>query len=109
MYRYTERGVSKFFLIHFNEKQLSGVAKAQNLPIEQLHANYLYEGEGVSLGILEVAYSHTAHSKPPKDGKLRKVRPAYNWLTLRDERLHPKLDAPHATPLRCNWVYSSDD
>jgi len=109
MYRYTERGVSKFFLIQFHERQLEALAKCQNLAIESLQNNYLYEGNGASLGILEVAYSHTAHSTPPPDGKLRRIRPAYNWLTLRDELLHPKLDAPHATPIRCNWVYSSDD
>ncbi|MDQ1333481.1 MAG: hypothetical protein QG552_431 [Thermodesulfobacteriota bacterium] len=109
MYRYSERGVSKFFLIQFNEKQLPGLAKAQNIEVEYLQSNYLYEGNGSFLGILEASYSYTVHSKPPKDGKLRKIRPAYNWLTLRDELLHPKLDAPHATPIRCNWVYSSDE
>jgi hypothetical protein len=109
MYRYSERGVSKFFLIQFNEKHLTGLAKTQNVTVEYLQSNYLYEGNGPCLGILEASYSYTTHSKPPKDGKLRKVRPAYNWLTLRDELLHPKLDAPHATPIRYNWVYSSDE
>ena len=109
MYRYSERGVSKFFLIQFNENQIAAVAKAQNITVESLQSNYLQEGNGFGLGILEASYSYTTHSRPPKDGKLRKIRPAYNWLTLRDELLHPKLDAPHATPLRCNWVYSTDD
>jgi len=109
MYRYSERGVSKFFLIQFSEKQLAALAKAQNMPVETLQSNYLHEGNGLCLGILEASYSYTAHSKPPKDGKLRKVRPAYNWLTLRSELIHPKLDAPHATPIRYNWVYSTDD
>lgn len=109
MYRYTERGVSKFFLIQLTEKQFLGLAKTQNLSVEQLQANYFYEENSAFLGILEVAYSYTAHARPPKDSKLRKVRPAYNWLTLRDELLHPKVDAPQATPIRYNWVYSSDD
>jgi len=109
MYRYSERGVSKFFLIQFNENQIAALAKAQNITVESLQSNYLHEGNSSSLGILEASYSYTTHSRPPKDGKLRKIRPAYNWLTLRDELLHPKLDDPHATPLRCNWVYSTDD
>jgi hypothetical protein len=109
MYRYSERGVSKFLLVQFNEKQLSALAKAQNQPIEYLKENFLFDGAGFLLGILEASYSYTAHSKPPKDGKLRKIRPAYNWLTLRDELLHPKLDAPYATPIRYNWVYSTDE
>jgi len=109
MYRYSERGVSKFFLIQINEKQLAVLAKAKDITLEDLQSNYLYDGGGGCLGILEASYAYTTHSKPPKDGKLRKVRPAYNWLTLQDELLHPKLDAPQATPIRCNWVYSSDD
>ena len=109
MYRYSERGVSKFFLIQFNENQIAALAKAQNITVESLQSNYLHEGNSSSLGILEASYSYTTHSRPPKDGKLRKIRPAYNWLTLRDELLHPKLDDPHATPHRCNWVYSTDD
>lgn len=109
MFRYSERGVSKFFLIQFSEKQIAALAKAQNVAVEFLQSNYLYEGNGCFLGILEASYSYTVHSKPPKDGKLRKIRPAYNWLTLWDELLHPKLDAPHITPLHYNWVYSTDD
>jgi hypothetical protein len=109
MYRYSGWGVSKFFLIQFTENQIAALANAQNITVESLQSNYLYMANGPFLGILEASYSYTAHSKPPKDGKLRKIRPAYNWLTLRGELLHPRLDAPHATPLRYNWVYSSDD
>lgn len=109
MYRYSERGVSKFFLIQFNENQIAALSKAQNIPLDGLRSNYLYDGDGPCLGILEASYSYTTHSRPPKDGKLRKIRPAYNWLTLRNELLHPKLEALHATPLHYNWVYSTDD
>jgi hypothetical protein len=109
MYRYSERGVSKFFLIQFNENQIAALSKAQNIPLDGLRSNYLYDGDGSCLGILEASYSYTTHSRPPKDGKLRKIRPAYNWLTLRNELLHPKLEALHATPLHYNWVYSTDD
>ncbi|MCD6305055.1 MAG: hypothetical protein J7M32_02055 [Deltaproteobacteria bacterium] len=110
MYRYSERGVSKFFLIQLTDKQLGSLAKAQNTTVESLQSSYFFDGNGPGLvGILEASYSYTTHSKPPKDGKLRKIRPAYNWLTLKDELLHPKLDAPQATPIRYSWVYASDD
>ena len=109
MYKYSERGVSKFFLIQLNKKQLTALAKSCDLTPDLLRDNYLYPGKGHYVGILEAAYDHTAHSLPPKDGKLRKVRPAYNWLSLRDEFLHPTLDSPHVTPIRYNWVYSVDD
>jgi hypothetical protein len=109
MYRYSERGVSKFFLIHFNDKQVTSLARSCNLTPAFLKDHYLYPGKGHHLGILEAAYDHTTHSQPPKDGKLRKAKPAYNWLSLRDELLHPTLDSPHITPIRYNWVYSTDD
>ena len=109
MYRYSERGVSKCFLIHLNDKQITSLARGNDLTPAFLKEHYLYPGKGCHLGILEAAYNHTAHSQPPKDGKLRKVKPAYNWLSLRDELLHPKLDSPHITPIRYNWVYSTDD
>ena len=109
MYRYSERGVSKFFLIQLNNKQITALARSYDLTPDFLKDHYLFPGKGHHLGILEAAYDHTAHSKPPKDGKLRKVRPAYNWLSLRGELLHPTLDSPHVTPIRYNWVYSIDD
>ena len=109
MYRYSERGVSKFFLIQFNKKQLTALANAQHITLKYLISNYLYEGNDSHLGILEASYAHTVHSIPPKDGKLRRIQPAYNWLTLRDELLHPKLEARHATPIHYNWVYTADD
>ncbi len=109
MYRYSERGVSKFFLIQFNDKQLAALANVNDITPDFLKAHYLHAGNGSYLGILEASYAHTVHSKPPKDGKLRKVKPAYNWLTLREELLHPTLDAPQATPIHYNWVYSTDD
>jgi len=109
MYRYSERGVSKFFLIRFNNKQLTSLARSYDLTPDFLRDHYLFPGKGHYLGILEAAYDHTAHSRPPNDGKLRKVRAAYNWLSLRDELLHPTLDSSHVTPIRFNWVYSVDD
>lgn len=109
MYRYSERGVSKFFLIQFNDKQLAALAKVHDITPDFLKSHYLHAGNGSYMGILEASYAHTVHSKPPKDGRLRKVKPAYNWLTLQEELLHPVLDAPHATPIHYNWVYSTDD
>ncbi len=108
MFRYSERGVSKFFLIRFSDEQLQCIAEQQNVESRLLKSDYLYTFDDVQIGILEVYYRHTPHSKPPEDGKLRKVKAAYNWLRLEHEQLHPRFDAPNATPIRCNWVYSSD-
>jgi hypothetical protein len=60
------------------------------------------------VGISEAVYDHTLHSKPPEDGKIRKVNPAYRWLRLTDEFLHPKPDSIQLRPINYNWVYTSE-
>lgn len=108
MYKYSERGVSKFFLIQLTEKQINALAQRENLDFGTLVSNYLYPTEDSHIAILEASYSSTHHSVPPEDGKLRKARPAYSWLKLTDELLHPKFTALDARPMPYSWVYSSD-
>ena len=107
MYKYSERAVSKFFLIQLSVKQVEALAQKEGMEVEKFKASYLYPAVGYHIGISEAYYMHTVHSKPPEDGKLRKIKPAYNWLKLRDEFLHPKIDAMDAKPISYNWVYSS--
>ena len=107
MYKYSERAVSRFFLIQLSVKQVEALAQKEGMEVEKFKASYLYPAVGYHIGISEAYYMHTVHSKPPEDGKLRKIKPAYNWLKLRDEFLHPKIDAMDAKPISYNWVYSS--
>ncbi len=107
MYKYSERAVSKFFLIQLSVKQVEALAQKEGMEAEKFKASYLYPAVGYHIGISEAYYMHTVHSKPPEDGKLRKIKPAYNWLKLRDEFLHPKIDAMDAKPISYSWVYSS--
>jgi hypothetical protein len=109
MYKYSERGVSKFFLIQLTEKQIRALAGKEKMNSETFKSVYLYPAEGFHVGISEASYGYTEHSKPPEDGKLRKLKPAYNWLKLRDEFLHPKIDAAGARPINYNWVYSTTE
>ncbi len=108
LFRYSERGVSKFFLVQLTKEQLTALRETHDCDLKFLVNNYLYEQDENYLAVLEAAYSHTVHSRPPKDGKLRKIRPAYNWLRLTSEYLHAKLDAPQATPIPYSWVYATD-
>ena len=108
LYRYSERGISKFFLVQLTEEQLSPIAAGQGFGVDFLKANYLYPDEKKYFTILEASYNHTVHSRPPKDGKLRKIKPAYNWVRLRAELLHAKLGSPHAKPIPYSWVYAAD-
>jgi hypothetical protein len=67
--------------------------------------SYLYPAEPYFIGISEAAYGYTTHSKPPEDGKLRKLKPSYNWLRLKDEFLHPIQTHSPLSPINHNWVY----
>jgi hypothetical protein len=99
--------VSKFFLIQLTKKQVSALAQQEGMTVGAFKSTYLYPAKNYHVGISEASYGHTMHSKPPEDGKLRELRPAYNWLKLRDEFLHPKLDALDAKPVSYAWVYTS--
>ena len=108
MYKYSERGVSKFFLIQLTKKHVNALANKEGMKSDSFISTYLYPAGNYHIGISEASYSHTKYSIPPEDGKLRKLRPAYNWLKLRDELLHPKLDALNAKPIYYNWVYTTE-
>ncbi len=108
MYKYSERGVSKFFLIQLTKKQVNALANKEGMGSNSFISKYLYPAGNCHIGISEASYSYTKYSMPPEDGKLRKLRPAYNWLKLRDELLHPKVDALDANPINYNWVYTTE-
>jgi hypothetical protein len=107
MYKYSERGVSKYFLIQLTPDHIEALAQREEMSLDTFKTTYLYPADGFHVGISEASYDYTVHSKPPEDGKLRKMKSAYNWLRLRDEFLHPKHDALHARPINYNWVYTS--
>ncbi|RLB43888.1 MAG: hypothetical protein DRH12_01730 [Deltaproteobacteria bacterium] len=107
MYKYSERGVSKFFLIQLNDEQISALAEREGMSKEAFKNRYLYQAEDYFVGITEATYRHTVHSKPPEDGKLRKLKPAYSWLRLRDEFLHPKTTSLNCRPISYKWIYAS--
>jgi len=95
-------------LVQLTEEQLISISENQGFDVPFLKSHYVYAGRKNNFAILEAAYGHTIYSKPPKDGKLREIRPAYNWLRLNAEFLHAKLNSPHATPIPYSWVYAAD-
>ncbi len=108
MTKYSERGVSRFFLIRLNRKEVQALARKEGMAPEAFAAAYLYEAGEDHVGISEAVYDYTTFSRPPEDGKLRKLRPAYNWLKLADEFLHPRPDCPNTGPISYSWVYTSE-
>lgn len=105
LYRYSERGVSKFFLVQLAKKQINSLARREGMKAESFMSKYLYPAGNHHIGISEAAYGYTEHSLPPQDGRLRKLQPAYNWLKLKDELLHPRLEETSARPINYHWIY----
>ena len=108
MIKYSERNVSKFFLIQLTDKQIDALAQREVMDAETFKSSYLYPAENYFVGISEAVYTHTPYSKPPEDGKLRRLKPAYNWIKLRDEFLHPKSTSLHLRPINYNWIYTAE-
>jgi hypothetical protein len=108
MIKYSERGVSKYFLIQLTNSQIKALAERENMDVETFKVSYLYPAIDYYVGISEAFYRHTRHSEPPEDGKMRKVKPAYNWLRLADEFLHPKPDSIQLRPINYSWIYTSE-
>jgi len=108
MMKYTERGVSKFFLIQLFDKQIKALAEKENIDVEAFKSFYLYPAGEFHVGISEAIYDYTVHSKPPETGRLRKVRSAVNWLRLAEENLHPNGSALDLPPINYNWIYTME-
>jgi len=108
MIKYSEGGVSKFFLIQLTEKQIIALAQEEGLEVETFKTSYLYPAGDYYVGISEALYDYTPYSKPSEDGKLMKLKPAYNWLKLRDELLHPNESSLNLPPINYNWVYTTE-
>lgn len=109
MYKYSERGVSKFFLVHLTQGQVEALASREGKAPGTFSAEYLYPAKDAFVGISEACYSYTRHSLPPPDNRLRPINPAYTWLKLTDEFLHPNLQALEARPITCSWVPGGPD
>jgi hypothetical protein len=108
MTKYSERGVSKFFLTRFRKREIQALATREGMDPDKFIATYLYSANSYHMGISEAVYDYTVFSRPPEDGKLRKLRPAYNWLKLSDEFLHPRPDGQNSYPVNYSWVYTSE-
>lgn len=107
--RISERGVSKFVLIRISLADIDKLANEHQLSFALFCERYLVnlcDTHGVA--ILHVVYRNSSYSKPPEDGKLRKLQPDYQWLNIHDQLLLPLPDHQDAYPLRYNTIYSAD-
>ena len=107
--RLSERGVSKFVLIRVPLADLFRLAHEHQIPFDTFCDRYLVNlCDNYGVAILHVVYRNSLYSKTPDDGKHRKLRPDYQWLSIHDQLLLPLPDQQDAFPLRYNTIYSSD-
>ena len=107
--RISERGVSKFVLIRISITEIYRLAKEQRISFDTFVDRYLVDlGDEQGVVILHVVYRNAVYSKPPDDGKLRRLRPDYQWLSVNDQLIIPLPDQPDAYPIRYNTIYSAD-
>lgn len=107
--RLSERGVSKFVLIRVPLADLDRLAHEHQIPFDTLCDRYLVNlCDHYGVAILHVVYRNSAYSKTPDDGKLRRLRPDYQWLSIHDQLLLPMPDQQEAYPLRYHTIYSTE-
>lgn len=107
--RISERGVSKFVLIRLSFSDIDKLRSEQQISFEVFCERYLVNiCDNYGVGILHVVYRNSSYSKPPEDGKLRKLQSDYQWLNIHDQLLIPLPGQQDAYPLRYNTIYSAD-
>jgi hypothetical protein len=107
--RISERGVSKYVLIRVPLADIVQLANEHGLKFDAFIERYMVDMcDGYGVAILHVVYRNSIYSKPPDDGKLQRLRPDYQWLTVHDQLLLPLPDQADAYPLRYNTIYSAD-
>jgi hypothetical protein len=106
--RISERGVIKYVLVKVPKSDIEQIIQEHQLSFEKFKEHFLldiHDDDGV--GILQVVYSHSIYSKPPDDGKLRKLQPDYQWLNVSDQRLIP-IDSTDVYPIPYSTIYSAE-
>ncbi len=107
--RISERGVSKFVLIKIPMTDIMKLAGEYKMHLDNFIDRYLLDiGDNCGVAILHVVYRNTIYSKPPEDGKLRRLRPDYQWLNVHDQLILPLPDRDDAYPIRYNTIYTAD-
>ena len=107
--RISERGVSKFVLIRLPVAEISRLSDENRMGFDTFVKRYLVEfKDSCGVGILHVAYQNTISSKPPEDGRLRKLIPDYQWLTVRNQLLMPLPGNPEIYPVPYSTIYMPD-
>lgn len=107
--RLSERGVTRFVLVKLPVEEISRLADESRMKVENFMERFLIDVQDeYGVGIFQVVYRNTMHSKPPEDGKLRELKTDYQWLTVSDQLLIPLSDYPDVYPIPYSTIYAPD-
>ena len=107
--RISERGVSKLVLIRLPREDICRLSDETRMDSDNFVKRFLVDiQDDYGVGILQVAYSNTSYSKSPEDGKLRELRPDYQWLSVSNQLLIPLPGNPEIYPVSYSTIYAPD-
>jgi hypothetical protein len=107
--RLSERGVSRYVLIKLPTDEISRLASDNRMKFDNFVERFLIDvQDDFGVGVFQVVYRNTIHSKPPEDGKLRELRPDFQWLTVSDQLLVPLPGHNDVYPVPYSTIYTPD-
>lgn len=105
--RISERGVSKLILVKIKDNEMDQVIKENHLTPSTFQKNYVLARQNkYEICIFQATYAYTNQARPPDDGKLRKIRPDLNWLSVGGQHIIPKPGVWRYPPLPLNFIYT---
>ncbi len=106
--RYSEKGVGRYAIIQLDKDYATHIVENNNMTIEAFRQGYvLGESDDYFDIMLFVTYNHTEWGLPPSDGKLRILKPDYNWLSVDTEMILPLQHAVSFRPLLVKYIYKN--
>jgi hypothetical protein len=107
--RISERGVTRFVLVRLSVDEILRLAKENRMGFDNFLQRFIVDMQDqYGVGVFQVVYRNTIHSKPPEDGKLRKIRPGNQWLTVSDQLLIPLRGHHDIYPIPYSTIYTPD-
>jgi hypothetical protein len=96
-------------LIKLPTDEISRLASENRMKFDNFAERFLIDMQGdFGVGVFQVVYRNTIHSKPPEDGKLREMRPDFQWLTVSDQLLVPLPGHNTIYPVPYSTIYTPD-
>jgi hypothetical protein len=107
--RLSERGVTRNVLIKLSTDEISRLASENRMKFDNFVGRFLVDvQDDFGVGVFQVVYRNTIHSKPPEDGRLRELRPDFQWLTVSDQLLVPLPGNDDIYPVPYSTIYTPD-